>query len=188
MYDSELFPKPDSSYTQRQGFGPRPLAFHFEGADSLKYSPLFTAIRTRMRRRLGFGSRCMEPELKSAYKPARQPRFLTKQPFQTHSINHPRHPRIFESGSSFDGSFWFKAIPSTNDHPHAPWWACTDNSPAMETTIQQAALAGFLFRHCKGKCTEGTTGNPHCQRSIRPIAGRRQGERLSHYHLLSQDA
>ncbi|NCB28003.1 MAG: hypothetical protein EOM62_21505 [Bacteroidia bacterium] len=44
-----------------------------------------------------------------------------------------QHPIIqgilsyLESGSSFNGSFWYKPLPSNNDHPHAPWWSCTED-------------------------------------------------------------
>lgn len=65
----------------------------------------------------------------------------------------PDHPvvsgivRYLESGADFDGRFWAWAIPSNNDHPHAPWWTyMPPSSDNMENDNPTASLVGWLLR------------------------------------------
>ena len=49
-----------------------------------------------------------------------------------------------ESRQDFDGRCWVWAVPSNNDHPHAPWWTWQPEQP--RTYNPTAALAGWLYR------------------------------------------
>lgn len=66
-------------------------------------------------------------------------------------LEDPHHPIIrgivgyLSSGADFDGHLWRNTIPSNNDWPHAPWWAC---DPEPERSYNPtASLAGFLLKY-----------------------------------------
>lgn len=51
-----------------------------------------------------------------------------------------------ESGKSFNGKFWWNAIKSNNDYPHAPWWHTESDSTSHDDYNPTACLAGFIIR------------------------------------------
>lgn len=64
----------------------------------------------------------------------------------------PDHPlikgilRYLGSGANSDGHFWYNAIRSNNDYPHAPWWHAEQDSTDNESYNPTACLAGFVIR------------------------------------------
>ncbi len=52
--------------------------------------------------------------------------------------------RYLASGRDFEGQFWYNAVRSNNDYPHAPWWQTeVDSADSYNPT---ACLAGFIIR------------------------------------------
>ncbi len=152
MYDSELFSKARLFiYRNARALDLARWRFHFESADK---SEVLTALSAYQNKDGGFGWG-LEADAWNPNSSPMQTCTATEILDET-AFSDTQHPIIqgilayLESGSSFDGSFWYKAIPSTNDHPHAPWWACTDNFTGNGDYNPTAALAGFLFRHAKG--------------------------------------
>lgn len=51
--------------------------------------------------------------------------------------------RYLASGQDFDGHVWYNAVPTNNNHPHAPWWQWM---PEPEITYNPtASLLGFIL-------------------------------------------
>ncbi len=67
------------------------------------------------------------------------------------NLEDKEHPIIqgilnyLSSGKDFDGHTWANAIPTNNDHPHAPWWGFYPNpEPSYNPT---ASLIGFILKY-----------------------------------------
>lgn len=147
MYDSELFSKARLFiYRNARALDLARWRFHFESADK---SEVLTALSAYQNKDGGFGWG-LEADAWNPNSSPMQTCTATEILDET-AFSDTQHPIIqgilayLESGSSFDGSFWYKAIPSTNDHPHAPWWACTDNSTGNGDYNPTAALAGGSY-------------------------------------------
>lgn len=54
--------------------------------------------------------------------------------------------RYLESGRDFNGNFWYNAVKSNNDYPHAPWWHTESDSTCHIGYNPTACLAGFIIR------------------------------------------
>lgn len=50
------------------------------------------------------------------------------------------------SGKDFEGGFWYNAVRSNNDYPHAPWWHTESDSTCHNDYNPTACLAGFIIR------------------------------------------
>ena len=67
------------------------------------------------------------------------------------AFDDPSHPfvqgilRYLDSGADFDGGRWYNTVPTNNDHPHAIWWTCP-NDTGIPSDNPTAALAGFILR------------------------------------------
>ena len=55
--------------------------------------------------------------------------------------------RYLASGKDFDGHFWYTAVRSNNDYPHAPWWHTDEDSTCGGDYNPTACLAGFILRY-----------------------------------------
>lgn len=63
--------------------------------------------------------------------------------------SHPILQGIFdflESGSHFSENGWLFNIPSSNEHPHAPWWTYSIEANELESTGVTAELCAFVIR------------------------------------------
>lgn len=54
------------------------------------------------------------------------------------------------SGKDFTGEYWYGAIPSNNEHPHAPWWAWHDDPAGyddaeLDLSFGTPALAAYFL-------------------------------------------
>lgn len=54
--------------------------------------------------------------------------------------------QYLESGKNFGGKFWYNAIKSNKDYPHASWWHSESDSTCREDYNPTACLAGFIIR------------------------------------------
>lgn len=54
--------------------------------------------------------------------------------------------RYLASGQDFGGHFWYSAVKSNNDYPHAPWWHTQSDSTNHNDYNPTACLAGFIIR------------------------------------------
>lgn len=100
----------------------------------------------------------------------------------------PQHPMIADvnryltSGKHFDGHCWDCAIPSNNDHPHAPWWAYSGPSdPAKRNYNPGASLAGWLLRTCEPGSEGDTLGR---RIALEAYDHYMSGDRVEDMHLL----
>ncbi|MFI3214207.1 MAG: hypothetical protein R3Y24_12810 [Eubacteriales bacterium] len=64
--------------------------------------------------------------------------------------NHPIIKGVLqylESGQDFNGQFWYNAVRSNNDYPHAPWWHTESGSTCHNDYNPTACLSGFIIRY-----------------------------------------
>ena len=54
--------------------------------------------------------------------------------------------RYLASGKDFEGHFWYTAIKTNNDYPHAHWWHTESDSICQNDYNPTACLAGFIIR------------------------------------------
>lgn len=54
--------------------------------------------------------------------------------------------RYLASGKDFDGCFWYGAVTTNNDYPHASWWHTESDSAGDNDYNPTACLAGFIVR------------------------------------------
>ncbi|MBP3647145.1 MAG: hypothetical protein J6K55_12070 [Clostridia bacterium] len=55
----------------------------------------------------------------------------------------------YESGACFNGHTWAVTVPSSNDHPHAPWWHTESVSTCHTDYNGTAQIAGFLIHYAQ---------------------------------------
>lgn len=53
--------------------------------------------------------------------------------------------KYLSSGADFNQNYWYRTIPSNDNYPHAPWWACDKDYNTAVYYNPTAALAGFLL-------------------------------------------
>ena len=144
MYDSELFAKARLFiYRNARALDLARWRFHFEDADK---SEVLAALSAYQNKDGGFGwpwkpmhgTRTQVP-----YKPARQPRFLTKQPFQTHSIQSSKaSSHIWKAAPPLTGHSGIRQYQATTTIPMLLGGRAPRTPPAIKTIIQQQHSPG----------------------------------------------
>ncbi len=119
--------------------------FLFEGGSK---EDLLKVLATYQNEDGGFGH-ALEPD---CWNPDSSPiqTWTATQIIKEINLEDKEHPIIqgilnyLSSGKDFDGHTWANAIPTNNDHPHAPWWGYYS---APETTYNPtASLIGFILK------------------------------------------
>ncbi|MFN8379508.1 MAG: hypothetical protein U0452_12645 [Anaerolineae bacterium] len=74
--------------------------------------------------------------------------------------------RYLASGQDFDGHFWFNAVRSNNDYPHAPWWHVVNQSEPEDDYNPTACLASFIIRFANRESAVYQLGRRVAQEAI----------------------
>ena len=131
----------------------RPLDFsrfqyHFEGGSS---ESVLDALLAYQNNDGGFGH-ALEPDIWNPYSNPIQT-FTATEILREINFTDKYHPIIkgileyLVSGKDFEDRFWYQAVESNNDFPHAPWWHVEPQSISPHTYNPSAALVGFIIRY-----------------------------------------
>jgi len=121
--------------------------YHFEGASK---KIVLHALSYYQNADGGFGH-ALEPD---AWNPNSSPIQTLAATEILHEIGFDDHShsivegilRYLGSGADFDGKFWYTAVRSNNDYPHAPWWHAESDSICHSDYNPTACLTGFILR------------------------------------------
>lgn len=122
--------------------------YHFEDAGM---APVLVALAAYQNEDGGFGS-ALEPD---NWNPESNPltTWFATAMLEEIGLEDGDHPvvqgilRYLDSGQDFRDGRWADTVPSTNEHPHAPWWSYDGNAQVRYNPT--AALAGFIIRYAQ---------------------------------------
>jgi hypothetical protein len=121
--------------------------FHFENGSK---EAVLTALAAYQNEDSGFGH-ALEPD---AWNPHSSPiqTWKATEILREIDFSDSRHPVIrgilhyLAGGQDFSGHFWYTAVRSNNDYPHAPWWHIESDSTCHNDYNPTACFAGFIVR------------------------------------------